>query len=507
MLPMTILMLGLAGVTAQLGQGADGNPHGWDRKRRCDATQYSPACGICEGYGGIPYGDDNDEIHLSTCMPVPDTPGRKHIQPIWSTRMTMSPYYAVQIGPKLDPFCFQAIPGNQSNGKLCYQRQTGRQTYEMGTYNVLRFDVDLSTGLHVNVSSSVYARDKYLWIVNTLPLGIKQCICTAPKEGGDVHQGDVFPLQYNWTNHMTYIGLEKIFVEYVYKNMTLDHWSYGPHHVWTVPTTGSIIRMWQPFNGLQVMPNGTLESKIDPALLTAIPPKECLPSSHFTMKIKCNPSGYPLPKKPKVEVIGQMDSEPDMWRAKARVPRHAYKGETFEAMSETLNGWLVEAHGETHVKRCAEWNVEELQKLQASLYLMRFPAYDDVYKQADDNRQILSTLEDLQSTWTKLNEAAAETGMTDMHRDGHCHEAVMWFTHHLQEDVKKLLNAQGVVLPLLSNARHVCPDGASDGHLAVCAGYDYKVSCSDCHANVSPPTTSNRLLSAVTSAFTKLFSK
>ena len=216
----------------------------------------SQACGQCEGYGGIPYGDANDEITLSSCTPVADNPNRTKIRPVWSTRMTMSPYYSVQIGPKKDPFCFQAIPENQSNGALCYQRQTGSQVYEMGKYNSLRFDVNLATGAG-NVTSAVIAQGPYLWIVNHLPwyaLGIKQCICTQPKQGGDATASNVYPLQYNWTNRMSWWGLENIFVEYVYKNMTLDHWNYGPHHVWTVPETGSIIRMWQPFNGLQARP-------------------------------------------------------------------------------------------------------------------------------------------------------------------------------------------------------------------------------------------------------------
>ena len=103
-------MLLIVPTLAQQGQGADGNPHGWDRRRRCDGTMYTPACGICEGYGGIPHGDANGDISLSTCMVAPDDPKRHLIPPIWSTRMTMDPYFSVQIGPKKDPFCFQVGP-------------------------------------------------------------------------------------------------------------------------------------------------------------------------------------------------------------------------------------------------------------------------------------------------------------------------------------------------------------------------------------------------------------
>ena len=32
--------------------------------------------------------------------------------------------------------------------------------------------------------------------------------------------------------------------------------------------------------------------------------------------------------------------------------------------------------------------------------------------------------------WASLN---AKTELAYMHRDGHCHEAVMWYVHHLSE--------------------------------------------------------------------------
>ena len=45
---------------------ADGNPHGWDRTRRCDQQDYDPPCGPCEGVGGIPHGSNNDQIDLTS---------------------------------------------------------------------------------------------------------------------------------------------------------------------------------------------------------------------------------------------------------------------------------------------------------------------------------------------------------------------------------------------------------------------------------------------------------
>ena len=147
--------------------------------------------------------------------------------------------------------------------------------------------MNLKTGVG-NVTSAVIAQNKYLWIVNTLPLNIKQCICTAPKEGGAKDSPDVFPLQFNWTSRLTYIGRENIGIEYVYNTQRLDHWNYGPHHVWTVPETGSIIRMWQPFNGLQTYYNWT-------ALPAKIEVEKICTSGILKFNVSCK---YPSPEAP-----------------------------------------------------------------------------------------------------------------------------------------------------------------------------------------------------------------
>ena len=205
-----------------------------------------------------------------------------------------------------------------------------------------------------------------------------------------------------------------------------------PHHVWTVPDTGSIIRMWQPYNGLQVMPNGTLPSDIDPKLF-AVPPIECTAASHFTAKIKCNASGYPVtpPPSPSATVeesaAANHDGDGELWRAVEKVPRAEYKGSTFDEMSVVLSGWLK--RGGTPTKPCEEFEAEELQQLQAQLYLLRHAEYDDVYRAANDKRSITRSLDQLHTDWKGLNEAARTSGLDEMHRDGHCHEAAMWWVH------------------------------------------------------------------------------
>ena len=50
----------------------------------------------------------------------------------------------------------------------------------------------------------------------------------------------------------------------------MDHWAFGPHHLWSDPATGNIIRMWQPFNGLQVYPDGVRKFRISVVFIQQI---------------------------------------------------------------------------------------------------------------------------------------------------------------------------------------------------------------------------------------------
>ena len=93
------------------------------------------------------------------------------------------------------------------------------------------------------------------WIVNENPwyaFGVHQCICTNVREGGAAGEEFMYPIMYNWTDQMSFIGRELIGIEYVDETRVLDHWAFGPHHAWSDPETGATIRMWQPYNGLQI---------------------------------------------------------------------------------------------------------------------------------------------------------------------------------------------------------------------------------------------------------------
>ena len=78
--------------------------------------------------------------------------------------------------------------------------------------------------------------------------------------------------------------------------------------------------------------------------------------------------------------------------------------------------------------------------------------------------------------------------MKNVRRDGHCHEAVMWYVHHLSQDMKELFKTAKIPIPLLSPARHgVCYGDELDheGH-KICGAYREQVTCSSCHSNEYP---------------------
>ena len=494
---------------------ADGNPHGWDRRRRCDHTDYDPPCGVCEGYGGIPSGDANDEIELTTCTPVANASSidpSTLIKPVWANRWTARNYTEILIGKKTDPFCFNAFPGSNSTGPLCYRKDHGTQSYDMEKARAYRLDAAVETVVGT-LQSTVLHQGPNMWIINKFPwyaAGVHQCICTQPREGGDARNAPVYPIQYNWTQQMFYVGREKLVVEYINAELVLDHWAFGPHHVWSEPATGKALRMWQPFNGLQVFPNGTGYSDVDESLFEEIPPALCKKGG-ATFRIKCGDDGYPAapaaPAARPTALLPTATTQPshhsdgripasELARAKTKVPRGHYKGANFTHMSHVLNGWLAESKHVASVRPCRLWTAREIQQLQATLFLAREATLDDIYQGTADNRRMRLALDDMSSSWEKLNALVEEDlghrpAAHAILRDGHCHEAVMWYVHHLTDDIKQVFKSANVEIPLLSLAPHVCPppglpkDEASK-FASVCQAYQEKVTCASCHANVNP---------------------
>ncbi|CAJ1343454.1 unnamed protein product [Effrenium voratum] len=165
----------------------------------------------------------------------------------------------------------------------------------------------------------------------------------------------------------------------------------------------------------------------------------------------------------------------DVVRAKTRTPRAPWRGGDFGAMSEVLNGHLKQMFPRT--RPCHEWSAPELQEFQAQLYATRHEHLDGIYSNVSDNRRLrLPSLESYRQTWRKLDaEVKRQPHLRDMHRDGHCHEAVMWLVHHVPAAEQQTRFAR-LEVPLLSEKRHGCAEGE------LCRAYEGQISCADCHS-------------------------
>ena len=331
----------------------------------------------------------------------------------------------------------------------------------------------------------------------------------------------MYPVQYNWTSQMFFIGREELGIEYTsVQNYTevVDHWAFGPHHVWSTPGTGEIRRMWQPFNGLQVFSSKFNRSGVDESLFDDLPPKLCKKKGGAAIRIKCTDNGLPVPPSNTsvtAAVTAAVTASPvvpvskDVKRAKQKKPSRPYRGETFDDMSNTLNRWL-NRNKKITTTSCDQWTSEEIQRLQAMLYLIKDDSLNQIYQDADDNRQMRQSIQNIQHEWESLNALIASqendaqrASLARVQRDGHCHEVIMWYVHHLTEDVQKVLSADSKLhLPLLSDTLHskACSGEKEDDEVEkgdddeyakakqrVCAVYAEQVTCASCHSNVVPP--------------------
>ncbi|CAK0876840.1 unnamed protein product [Prorocentrum cordatum] len=181
----------------------------------------------------------------------------------------------------------------------------------------------------------------------------------------------------------------------------------------------------------------------------------------------------------------------DLARARERVPRDAWKGHDFASMSGVLTLRLREAG--FRVRDCSSWSASELQELQRRIFQEAEAELLAVYSAAADNRrQRFGSLGELEAHWAAVDGAAeAGQGLREVRRDGLCHEAVMWWVHHLARPTQRRLAAEGLLLPSLPTARHA-PRAAARAlatpESVVHAEYAQQVSCQQCHTGrIGPP--------------------
>eukprot|EP00928_Gymnodinium_smaydae_P001923 TRINITY_DN1068_c0_g1_i1.p1 TRINITY_DN1068_c0_g1~~TRINITY_DN1068_c0_g1_i1.p1 ORF type:complete len:561 (-),score=109.03 TRINITY_DN1068_c0_g1_i1:126-1757(-) len=297
----------------------DGNPHAWDRQRRCDQDQV-PRCQMCEGIGGEAYADKNEAIHMTPCMPLA-TPEELRANnasvapPLYPKKFTIKRkdgkaggYSDTLIGWKTDPFCFGFFPQNDSHGELCYRSEEATAKYYDIEREAVRSDYNIKLsgafGIFGNITSTILMANETMWVQNHLYFGLNQCICTNPS-GNHCSNPPCKAYAWHWDTFKTaqHLGRERIGVEWIQdhgvgqssKMMDLDHFILWSHHVWTDPVSKRLVRAWKPFNGLQVYdPEAWIDDVEDQSVFDN-PPALCKKGG-AKIRINCDDDGHYKPK-------------------------------------------------------------------------------------------------------------------------------------------------------------------------------------------------------------------
>ena len=249
----------------KVAQGVcDGNPHKWGRIRRCDqydpkCPEFSVNCTTCEGIGGIPSSDKPSDFIPVKCKSLYTAAELKRkgeptpTPPSFPEQFINNGFFEVQIFVKHDPLCLAQIPSMVSNGTHCYKPQEGVFNYD-ANQSALRIDylksrtpipfTNMTEHFH-HIDNCVHPEITKYGLLPKVPV----CPCINVGIG---------PVSANWAHDAVYIGRELMGVEYLTSGTTdadmytVDHFVKGPHHVWLDVNTKQIVRLWQPFNGLEV---------------------------------------------------------------------------------------------------------------------------------------------------------------------------------------------------------------------------------------------------------------
>jgi len=178
---------------------------------------------------------------------------------------------------------------------------------------------------------------------------------------------------------------------------------------------------------------------------------------------------------------GPNETLTDYERAVEKVPRMQYKGTNFTSMSNALNMVLKSSYP-NNTKECQKWTVQELHRFQEEVFSMRETTMQFIYSESSDSRKISHCkINDIKESWNKSIQAATSCNLENVLRDGHCHEAVMWFTHHLTKENRDLMRNKGTVIPLLSTIKHTFPESPTECQQQIQKTVNEKIKCTECH--------------------------
>lgn len=151
-------------------------------------------------------------------------------------------------------------------------------------------------------------------------------------------------------------------------------------------------------------------------------------------------------------VASSSASPSDLFRARSSIPGRHVQGLNHLDMTQKLNKALQTNVGVAS-RACVDFSVEDLMQLQRVLFEARDPALQGIYGAVDDMRSLAAfgtkadDLASLELLWAEeLDVLAKYPALREVSRDTKCHEAVMWFVHHLPEERRTSL---GVDVPLL----------------------------------------------------------
>lgn len=173
----------------------------------------------------------------------------------------------------------------------------------------------------------------------------------------------------------------------------------------------------------------------------------------------------------------------DTARAEERVPRDAFKGHDLKHANAVLNQHLKRNNEKLSTKKCEDFTIAELQKVQSMLYAIADSSLLSIYvANSDPRKPVYENAAHMEAEFAKLVEAASgDKLMERVLRDSHCHQAVMWFVHHITADVQEELAQTGVAIPLLPVESHVAVTHDKVEHKDVVDAYAYSTNCQYCH--------------------------
>jgi len=172
--------------------------------------------------------------------------------------------------------------------------------------------------------------------------------------------------------------------------------------------------------------------------------------------------------------LGALDSD-DLKRAKTRKPRSGFRGRgTLASANMQLNKHLAARNG-IRLKACEEFSVSELREVLHALHPKASDELKRIYSDSDGRSSKYITASEMAAHWAE--NAPAEDPRV---RDAHCHEVVMWFTHHLTTQAQEHVQ-HTITLPLLPVADHTMRGSARDSTDKAGKFYDSKVTCQACH--------------------------